>query len=126
MVDEQSLFVGMSVLLTHMEQGHSSLQPLVVSVVADLLDKSSIAKTFLLGWRSAQTALNAVQSLLHLWREYASEWQVCTNGVLTSVHKPLAGTGKRNLWIPKHEVQTSTWKILSLLCRCMPRLPPLK
>jgi hypothetical protein len=56
-------------------------------------------------WISEESKRSAVQVMLHLWRELEAEWQVCTNGVLTSIHKPLAGVGKRALWIPKQEVR---------------------
>lgn len=97
--------------MSHMERGHSSLQPLIMSLVADMLDMKKAAHSHLLQWRSDESFRNAVQLLLHLWRQAESEWTVCTNGILTSVHKPLAGAGKRSLWIPKHEVQ-----LLSLHC----------
>lgn len=99
--------VGIKTFMNHMEGCHPSLQPLIMSVIADLLRKSKAAHDCLRMWKSNQSNMTAVELLLHLWREAESEWQVCTHGVLTSVHKPLAGSGKRSLWIPKHEVRTS-------------------
>eukprot|EP00892_Ulva_mutabilis_P011000 jgi/Ulvmu1/8272/UM041_0083.1 len=95
---------GIYILMDHMEYCHPSLRPLLMSVIADLLQGSPAAHKDLMQWRSHRTDISAIELLLHLWRDAESEWQVCTDGVLTSVHKPLAGAGKRSLWIPRHEI----------------------
>jgi hypothetical protein len=81
-----------------------SLQPQILSVLADMLKKSVEVGELVRSWKSSWSERTALQVLLNLWREAESDWGVCTDGVLSSVRKPLAGIGRRNLWIPKHEV----------------------
>lgn len=94
----------MHALLHHLERGHMSLQPLILSVLADMLRRSPEVGDHVRSWKSLWSERTALQVLLLLWREAESDWGVCSDGVLNSVRKPLAGVGRRNLWIPKHEV----------------------
>lgn len=109
---------GMDTLLDHLERGNEALQPLVLSVVADLLQQSRLAHACFSDWLSERSQRGGVQLLLHLWREAETDWQVCADGVLTNTKKPLAGTGKRSLWMPKREVRRSS--------ACAPRRPLLR
>ena len=95
---------GIYVLLNLLERGHSSVQPQVLSLVGDMIRMNPGACDHIHSWRSPYTNRTALQVLLHIWRDAEADWGVCTNGVLNSVTKPLAGIGRRNLWIPKHEV----------------------
>jgi hypothetical protein len=102
------LHAGMDTLLDHLERGNEALQPLILSLIADLLQHSKLACTCFTDWLSERSQLTGVQLLLQLWREAESDWQVCTNGILTNTKKPLAGSGKRSLWLPKREVRISS------------------
>jgi hypothetical protein len=95
---------GVRVLLCILERGHSSIQPQVLSLISDMMQKIPAACDQVRSWKSQCTGQTALQVLLNIWRDAESDWGVCTNGVLNSVSKPLAGIGRRNLWIPKHEV----------------------
>ena len=96
---------GMAALLDHTERGNAAAQPLALSIIADFLELSPLAHDCFRDWLSEHSLLTAPQLLLRLWREAEAETSICTDGVLTSLHRPLAGTGKRALWLPPHEVR---------------------
>lgn len=100
-------------LLDHLERGNSALQPLLLSLAADLLLQSPIAHSCFADWLSDLSGRTGAQLLLALWREAEGEWGVCTDGVLTCTKRPLAGIGKRALWIPKSEVRFAMSTALS-------------
>lgn len=95
---------GVRVLLNLLERGHTSVQPQLLSLISDMVRMNPHACDLIRSWKSQYTNRTALQVLLHIWRDAEADWGVCTNGVLNSVNKPLAGIGRRNLWIPKHEV----------------------
>jgi hypothetical protein len=101
----KSSIAGVRVILCILERGHSSIQPQVLSFISDMIRMNPAACDQIRSWQSQCTDRTALQVLLHIWRDAESDWGVCTNGVLNSVSKPLAGIGRRNLWIPKHEVR---------------------
>jgi hypothetical protein len=92
-------------LMDHLERGNDAAQPLILSLIADLLQRSPLAHACFNDWLSEHSQLTGPQVLLMIWREAEDDWQVCTDGVLTSVKRPLAGVGRRSLWIPKREVR---------------------
>lgn len=96
---------GVRVVLSVLERGHSSVQPQVLSLIGDMIRMNPGACDHMRSWKSQCTDRTALQVLLHIWRDAEADWGVCTDGVLNSVRKPLAGIGRRNLWIPKHEVR---------------------
>ena len=101
-------------VLDHLERGNAALQPLLLSLLADLLKRSDLAHTCVLDWLSERTQATAPELLLRLWRTAEADWGVCTDGVLTSTQRPLAGSGKRSLWVPQHEVRL--FRLCSSLC----------
>ena len=92
------------------------MQPLLLSLIADLLRAAPLAHECLSDWLSTETQASAPQLLLRLWREAETDWQVCTDGVVTSTQLPLKGAGRRALWIPKREVRPAP-ACVPLLCR---------
>lgn len=96
---------GMAALLDHAERGHAAVAPLALSILADLLEHSTLAHACFRDWLSDRSQRTAPELLLQIWREAEAETGVTTGGVLTALHRPLAGTGKRALWLPPHEVR---------------------
>jgi hypothetical protein len=116
----------MAVLLDHLERGNNAMQPLLLSLIADLLQHSRLAHDCLHDWLSADGELAAPALLLRLWREVEADWGVCEGGVLASVHRPLAGSGKRALWIPKREARCRARHACASVCSMLHTIRPLR
>jgi hypothetical protein len=104
LLNPRLVLAGMATLLGLLETGHTSVQPLILSVMADLFKVEVLAMECFRDWVSSFSLRSGVQLLLDLWRDAEGEWGVCENGLLTNTKKPLAGQGKRSLWVPKQEV----------------------
>lgn len=97
-------------LIDHLEQGNEAHQPLILSILADMLKNAPLAHEYWQEWRSERDQATAYQVLLRLWRTAEVDKEITREGVLTSIHRPLEGSGKRALFLPKHEVRASVTK----------------
>ena len=98
------LLAGMDSLLDHLERGNSGQQPLILSLMADLLTRSPLSHHYWLEWRSQRSQTTTSRLLLAQWRELEGDKGLRKDGMLVNLERPLQGTGKRSLWIPKYEV----------------------
>lgn len=104
---------GFDAVLDFMDTGHVWYQPVVLSLLCDMLQ---IPEThpFLHNWQSGVSGMSSAEKLLEIWREQEDNLGISCKGALVNLTRPLAGTGKRAKWIsqvtgPSHALLSYVW-----------------
>ncbi|GMH36299.1 hypothetical protein BSKO_04167 [Bryopsis sp. KO-2023] len=89
---------GPEAILDVMEAGHSCHQPVLLSLLSDLLQNPRAHK-FVHEWKSTATGRSAAELFIEIWREQEDAKGISDKGVLVNTARPITGEGKRKKWI---------------------------
>ena len=95
---------GLEHLLALLDQGSKSQRPVILSMLADIMENPK-AHPFFHDWRSHADRDTAAHMLLRLWAEEdALRGMTDGDGQLANTMRPLAGTSKRSKWVPAESI----------------------
>lgn len=102
----QAMFLvegGLDTLLSMLERSAKGYRPVLLSMVADILENPK-SHEFFFEWESDADQRNACRLLVGLWRDEDAARGMSADGVLANAVRPLAGLQSRTTWLPSEEV----------------------